>query len=241
MNAYLKLSLIGLVGGLIGGFLVVLVFGGKSVQTIIRETGENIADLGARGTSFANGLMTDFVTFPYKNADSSFGLESNTTVRRCQIASGSDSCSLTNYSSVDWIIRPRLWLTGATTNTRAKFFVSTSTLTSLSGSWWNGVGSSSLKHAPISLGVSTTSFPFGDIPNGFGTTSAVSSVTAGTYPAGLFILRNGDSVHCGVTIGAHKTGDVGYWEKPTSTNFVYRGNCSYEIVATSTPDSTPTR
>ena len=217
--------------------ILVLVGGNQPVQTIVQKGGEI---LGAQGTNFPNGLQTDYVTYP-NVSNSTVGLLSNSTIRRCEIASGSDTCDLINYSSVDWLARPRIWLTGLGTNTTSIFFVSTSTV-ARSGSWWNGIGTSTLPHAPIKLSISTTSAPFfQNIENASGTTTAPDSQVGGTYPGGLFLIRKGDRAICGVTIGDRRAGDLGFWATPTSTDFTMRGNCALEIIATSTPDTTSER
>lgn len=235
MNDLKKIILVAAVAGLVSGIATVLGFGLVGGNQPVKETIREV--LGAQGTRFPNGLQTDYVTSPNEST-SILGLLSNLTTRRCQIASGSDTCELINYSGVDWIISPRLWLTGATTNTLGSLFVSTSTF-ALSGSWWNGTATGSLAHSPIRLSIATTSAPFGNIENSFGTTTVGSTLNA--YQDGIFVLRNGDRVTCGITKRAHRTGDRGFFEVTTSTSFSYRGNCSFEIIATSTPDTTPER
>ena len=209
--------------------ILVLVGGNQSVP--------NVGDLlGRVGTEFENGLRTSYLQTPSENISN---VTVFSTTQRCQIASASDNCEIINYSGVDWIVRPKLWLSGSATNTRASFFVATSSF-AFSGSWWEGVATSSLKHAPISLAVSTTSLPFGGIDMSFGTTTNQISLV-NPHPDGILIVKNGDRVICGVSRRKHISSDLGYFEVATSASFSYRGNCLFEIVATSTPDSTPTR
>ena len=238
MNDLKKIILVAVIAGLTSGIVTVLGFGlvggNQPVQTTVKEI------LGVQGTNFPNGLQTDYVTYP-NVSNNTVGLLSNDTTRRCTIASGSDNCEIINYSSVDWIVRPRLWATGATTNTKASFFVATSTF-AFAGSWWEGVATTSLAHAPISFAIATTSAPFGNL-NHFGTSTQGGTLNA--YQDGLFLVRNGDRAICAVTRRTHRggtgAGGQGFYEVTTSTNFVYRGNCLFEIIATSTPDTTPER
>lgn len=238
MNDLKKNIVVAIVAGLLSGIVTVLGFGlvgnNQPVQTIIEKGGEIF---GGVGTNFPNGLFTDYLTFPPRDADSALGLKTYATTRRCQIASGSDTCSLTNFSSVNWLIKPTIFVTGAATNTFANFFVATSTA-ALSGSWWNGSATSSQAHTPMSVLYSTTTAPFANFEMLFGTTSSALNA----YPQGTFVLREGELVNCAVYVKDLAIGERGLlYEGATSTNFTQRGNCVFDIIATSSPDTTPAR
>ncbi len=219
-NSIVSALIAALVAGIIAVIAVGMVGNNQPVSTI--------ADLGATiGTRFIHGLATTYVGTPVTSNTT------NSSVRRCQISSGSDACSVQNNSGTTWVVRPRIYLTGTASTTSMEITVSTSSSAlSVIGAYPYGwATSTNATLAPIKHLFSTTTY------GGLGTGRVLmASSTAASNNEGAFLVGNGDYIHCVVALSALASDPTnGYFEAATSSTFGVTTNCIYDVQTIGTP------